>query len=80
MGSTTGYTDEPWRETVAAVYQTKSRGIFAALIRLLGDFVLAEEAQQNAMAGAWLVSAGRFRAIADLHQRARFDGWLAVFA
>ncbi|MCC6191793.1 MAG: RNA polymerase sigma factor [Anaerolineales bacterium] len=86
---------EQWRATVEAVYQTESRRILATLIRLLGDFDLAEEALQDAFAAAlaqwpraglpanpraWLVSAGRFRAIDKLRRRARFDASRAVIA
>ncbi|MEI6085500.1 MAG: RNA polymerase sigma factor [Verrucomicrobiota bacterium] len=74
------------RETVDAVYRTESRRILATLIRLLGDFDLAEDALHDAFRAAlekwpadgvpenpraWLVSAGRFRAIDALRKRAR---------
>lgn len=80
---------------IAEVYRTESRRILATLIRLLGDFDLAEEALQDAFAAAveqwpsegmprnpraWLVSAGRFRAIDALRRRARFDGSLEQLA
>src|SRR5687767_3130901 len=83
------------RETVDAVYRTESRRVLATLIRLLGDFDLAEEALQEAFAAAverwtadgipsnpraWLISTGRFRAIDQLRRRARFDASLAVIA
>src|SRR5262245_38313334 len=70
------------------VYRTESRRILATLIRLLGDFDLAEEAMQDAFAvaveqwqkdgipsnpRAWLISTGRFKAIDTLRRRARFD-------
>ncbi|MFV8781147.1 RNA polymerase sigma factor [Microbulbifer sp. SA54] len=70
------------------IYQTESRRVLATLIRLLGDFDLAEEALHEAFAAAlaqwpadgipdnpraWLVSAGRFKAIDQLRRRARFD-------
>ena len=73
---------------VEAVYRADSRRILATLIRLLGDFDLAEEALHEAFAAAiecwpaegipakpraWLVSTGRFKAIDALRQRARFD-------
>jgi RNA polymerase sigma-70 factor (ECF subfamily) len=76
------------RETVEAVYRAESRRVLATLIRLLGDFDLAEEALHDAFAAAveqwplegvpgnpraWLVSTGRFRAIDGLRRRARFD-------
>ncbi len=76
------------RETVDAVYRTESRRVFATLIRLLGDFDLAEEALHEAFRAAleqwprdgvpanpraWLVSAGRFKAIDGIRRNARFD-------
>jgi RNA polymerase sigma-70 factor (ECF subfamily) len=76
------------RETVDAVYRTESRRVLATLIRLLGDFDLAEEALQDAFASAieqwpregvpanpraWLVSAGRFKGIDVVRRRVRFD-------
>lgn len=72
---------------VGQVYQQQSRRILATLIRLLGDFDLAEEALHEAFfiaverwqrdgvpanPRAWLVSAGRFKAIDGLRRRARF--------
>ncbi|MGH8562655.1 MAG: RNA polymerase sigma factor [Gammaproteobacteria bacterium] len=76
------------RETVDAVYRSDSRRVLATLIRLLGDFDLAEEALHDAFRAAveqwprdgvpanpraWLISAGRFKAIDTLRRRARFD-------
>lgn len=76
------------RREVEAVYRQDSRRILATLIRLLGDFDLAEEALHDAFfiaverwqrdgipdnPRAWLVSAGRFKAIDALRRRARFD-------
>jgi len=76
------------RERVEAVYRAESRRIFATLIRLLGDFDLAEEALHDAFRAAleqwprdgvptnpraWLVSTGRFKAIDSLRRRARID-------
>ncbi len=76
------------RDTVDAVYRGESRRVFATLIRLLGDFDRAEEALHDAFKAAletwprdgvpanpraWLVSAGRFRAIDKLRRDARFD-------
>ncbi|WEL54302.1 RNA polymerase sigma factor [Pseudomonas kermanshahensis] len=73
---------------VEAVYRRDSRRILATLIRLLGDFDLAEEAMHDAFfiaverwqrdgipanPRAWLVSTGRFKAIDALRRRARFD-------
>jgi RNA polymerase sigma-70 factor (ECF subfamily) len=84
------------RETVEAVYRAESRRVLATLIRLLdGDFDLAEEALHDAFAAAlqrwptdgvpanpraWLVSAGRFKAIDAMRRRARFDARLADVA
>jgi RNA polymerase sigma-70 factor (ECF subfamily) len=85
----------PVRETVEAVYRTESRRVLATLIRLLGDFDLAEEALHDAFAAAveqwplegvpgnpraWLISAGRFKAIDRLRRRARFDASLVAIA
>jgi RNA polymerase sigma-70 factor (ECF subfamily) len=76
------------RATVDAVYRSESRRVLATLIRLLGDFDTAEEALHAAFAAAmeqwprdgtpanpraWLVSAGRFKAIDGMRRRARFD-------
>ncbi len=70
-----------------ALYCADSRRILATLIRLLGDFDLAEEALHEAFGAAleqwardgipaspraWLVSAGRFKAIDAIRRRARF--------
>jgi RNA polymerase sigma-70 factor (ECF subfamily) len=83
------------RRTVEAVYRTESRRVLATLIRLLGDFDLAEEGLHDAFTAAverwprdgvpanpraWLVSAGRFRAIDALRRRARFDASQAQIA
>src|SRR6185295_1673695 len=85
-------TADRMRETIDAVYRSDSRRVLATLIRLLGDFDLAEEALHDAFAAAmeqwprdgvpaspraWLVSAGRFKAIDSLRRRARFDTWQA---
>ncbi|UXZ44771.1 RNA polymerase sigma factor [Pseudomonas soli] len=76
------------RQEVEAVYRRDSRRILATLIRLLGDFDLAEEAMHDAFfiavqrwqrdgipdnPRAWLVSVGRFKAIDALRRSARFD-------
>ncbi len=89
------YSSERVRETVDAVYRADSRRVLATLIRLLGDFDLAEEAMHDAFAAAveqwsrdgapanpraWLVSTGRFKAIDGLRRRARFDASLAAHA
>jgi RNA polymerase sigma-70 factor (ECF subfamily) len=83
------------REAVDAVYRSDSRRVLATLIRVLGDFDLAEEALHDAFAAAveqwqrdgvpanpraWLVSAGRFKAIDTMRRRARFDASLAELA
>lgn len=83
------------RQMVEDVYREQSRRVFATLVRLLGDFDLAEEALHDAFASAlekwpvdgmptnpraWLVSAGRFRAIDALRRRARFDASLEDLA
>jgi RNA polymerase sigma-70 factor (ECF subfamily) len=88
-------TPDSVRETIDAVYRTESRRVFASLIRLLGDFDVAEEALQDAFTAAmaqwpkagvpanpraWLVSAGRFKAIDVMRRRARFDASMAVLA
>jgi len=74
--------------TVATLFRRDSRKVLATLIRLLGDFDVAEEAMQDAFKAAveqwprdgvpanpvpWLVSAGRFKAIDGIRRRARFD-------
>jgi RNA polymerase sigma-70 factor (ECF subfamily) len=76
------------REMVDTVYRQDSRRVLATLIRLLGDFDIAEEAMHEAFAAAveqwprdgtpanpraWLVSTGRFKAIDAIRRRARFD-------
>ena len=73
---------------VNAVYLSDSRRVLATLIRLLGDFDVAEEALHDAFRAAleqwprdgvpanpraWLVSTGRFKAIDGIRRRARFD-------
>ena len=83
------------RQIIDDLYQTESRRVFATLIRLLGDFDLAEDALHDAFAAAmnqwqrdgipdnpraWLVSAGRFKAIDGMRRRSRFDASLAVLA
>ena len=89
------HTAEHARQAVDAVYRAESRRVLATLIRLLGDFDLAEEALHDAFAAAveqwprdgvpanpraWLVSAGRFKAIDTLRRRARFDASLVKIA
>jgi RNA polymerase sigma-70 factor (ECF subfamily) len=87
--------DDSAREAVEAVYRSDSRRVLATLIRLLGDFELAEEAMHEAFAAAveqwpregppaspraWLVSTGRFKAIDAMRRRARFDASQAELA
>ena len=82
-------------EAVDAVYRTESRRVLATLIRLLGDFDLAEEALHDAFMAAlerwpaegvpanpraWLVSTGRVKAIDVLRRRARVDRASAALA
>jgi RNA polymerase sigma-70 factor, ECF subfamily len=79
---------DPVHETLNAVYLSDSRRVLATLIRLLGDFDVAEEAMHDAFRAAleqwprdgvpanpraWLISAGRFKAIDSMRRRARFD-------
>jgi RNA polymerase sigma-70 factor, ECF subfamily len=88
-------TVEPNRSQVDAIYRTESRRVFATLIRLIGDFDLAEEALHEAFTAAvsqwscngipanprsWLVSAGRFKAIDTIRRRTRFDSFLPEIA
>ncbi|HSE25337.1 MAG TPA: sigma-70 family RNA polymerase sigma factor, partial [Pyrinomonadaceae bacterium] len=76
------------RELLDSLYRTESGRILATLIRLLGDFDLAEEAMHEAFAAAlsvwpsngvpgnprpWLISTARFKAIDTLRRRSRFD-------
>ena len=83
------------RDSVGEIYRSDSRRVFATLVRLLGDFDLAEDALQGAFAAAleqwpdggvpdnpraWLVSVGRFKAIDALRRRARFDAALTELA
>ena len=79
---------EQIRELLDSLYRVESGRILATLIRLLGDFDLAEEAMHEAFAAAlgawprsgvpgnprpWLISTARFKAIDSLRRRARFD-------
>lgn len=83
------------RERIEAIYREDSRRVLATLLRLLGDLETAEEALHEAFAAAveqwpregvprspraWLVSTGRFRAIAAMRRRARFDASLGRLA
>src|SRR5690606_20643902 len=75
-------------ELLDDMYRKEARAIFATLIRLLGDFDLAEDALQDAFKAAleqwsdkgvpanpraWLVSAGRFKAIDRMRRQSKFD-------
>src|SRR5260370_14428025 len=79
---------EQIRELLDSLYRVDSRRILASLIRLVGDFDVAEEAMHEAFAAAlnlwprsgvpgnqrhWLISTARFKAIDTLRRRARFD-------
>ncbi|MEX1170568.1 MAG: RNA polymerase sigma factor [Chloroflexota bacterium] len=83
------------RDQIDSIYRAESRSVLATLIRLLGDFDLAEEAVQDAFVAAtdqwprdgmpgnprsWLISAGRFKAVDRLRRRARFDAALDELA
>ena len=76
------------RRLIEEIYRSESRRVFASLVRLLRDFDLAEEALHEAFAAAaerwprdgvpenpraWLVSAGRFKAVDALRRRGKFD-------
>jgi len=89
-----GAAAEP-RARIERLYRSESRRVLATLIRVLGDFDLAEEALQDAFPAAlaqwprdglpanpraWLVSTGRFKAIDRLRRRARFDAALGELA
>lgn len=86
---------EQVRKQIDIVYRSDSRRVLATLIRLLGDFDIAEDALHDAFAAAleqwpqegfpanpraWLVSAGRFKAIDSLRRRARFHASLPLIA
>ena len=75
------------RDIAESIYRAESRRVFATLVRLLGDFDLAEEGLHDAFRAAleqwprdgvpanpraWLVSAGRFKAIDGIRRQARF--------
>ncbi len=83
------------RQLVERLYRDEGSRVLATLIRLLGDFDLAEDALHDAFAAAatqwpregvpgnpraWLVSTGRFKAIDGMRRRARFDHNLEVVA
>lgn len=82
-------------EVVEGVYRSESRRVLATLIRVLGDFDLAEEALHDAFTAAleqwprdgvpakpraWLISTGRFKAIDGMRRRARFDASMGELA
>jgi RNA polymerase sigma-70 factor (ECF subfamily) len=82
-------------DLIDQTFRSESRRVLATLIRLLGDFDLAEEALQDAFSAAverwpvegvpgnpraWLISTGRFKAIDSLRRRARFDSSLGPIA
>ena len=88
-------TTERAKEMVDAVYRSDSRRVLATLIRILGDFDRAEEALHDAFTAAleqwprdgvpanpraWLVSAGRFKAIDNMRRLTRFDASLPEIA
>ena len=79
---------EPVHELLDGIYRAESRRILATLIRLLGDFDAAEEALQDAFRAAleqwprsgipenpraWLISAGKFKAIDSMRRKSRFQ-------
>jgi RNA polymerase sigma-70 factor (ECF subfamily) len=87
--------DKSINEQVGELYRTESRRVLATLIRLLGDFDLAEEALQEAFRAAleqwpreglprnpraWLVSTGRFKGIDVVRRRGRHEALLATVA
>lgn len=74
-------------ESVEQIYRVEGRKVFATLVRLLGDFDLAEEAMHEAFASAmqqwpskgipsnpsaWLISTGRFKALDVIRRRTKF--------
>jgi RNA polymerase sigma-70 factor, ECF subfamily len=88
-------TTDDLNQQILQLYQTEARRVLASLIRLLKDFDLAEEALQEAFSAAiqqwpkdgipqnpraWLVSAGRFKAIDQIRRRARFQASLTHVA
>ena len=79
--------------SIEETFRRDGRRVFASLVRLLGNFDLAEEALQNAFVAAaehwhrdgiprnpvaWLISAGRFRAIDRLRRHRRMTPWSEV--
>lgn len=95
MTAADGVVSDAMRSQVETLYRNESRRVLATLIRLLGDFELAEEATHDAFATAlerwpadglpanpraWLISTGRFKAIDGLRRRARYDAALTRIA
>ncbi|HWD38612.1 MAG TPA: RNA polymerase sigma factor [Fimbriimonas sp.] len=83
------------RESVEELYRQEGARVLSSLIRLIGDFDLAEDAMQEAFSAAlqqwpsvgipanpraWLISAGRFKAIDVIRRRARLNERLEVLA
>ncbi|MDQ3232015.1 MAG: RNA polymerase sigma factor [Pseudobdellovibrionaceae bacterium] len=76
------------RKSIEKIYRSDGRRVFASLVRILGDFDFAEEVLQDAFAAAleqwsrdgipanpsaWLISAGKFKAIDAIRRRTRFQ-------
>lgn len=76
------------RETIDHIYRTEARRVFATLVRLVGDFDLAEDVMQEAFAAAlnqwqregipknpaaWLISVGKFKAVDVIRRKKRLD-------
>jgi RNA polymerase sigma-70 factor, ECF subfamily len=93
MRSASGAADV--QQQIDQIYRTESRRVFATLVRLVGDFDLAEESLHESFAAAieqwpregvpanpraWLVSTGRFKAIDTIRRRTRFDASAAEIA
>ncbi len=87
-------TSQNVRKILDDIYRTESRRVLATLIRLLGDFDTAEDAMHDAFSAAldqwqrdgvpanpraWLVSAGRFKAIDQIRRRTKFETSLEPF-
>src|SRR5215218_3723254 len=95
MAAKTAPPPHPAHAEAERIYRAESRRVLATLIRLLGDFDLAEEALHDAFIAAverwpgegvpqnpraWLVSTGRFKAIDGIRRRARFNRVLGELA
>ena len=76
-----------FNQQLSQLYKDHSGKVLATLVRLLGDFDLAEEAMHEAFSvaleswdsqgmpanpTAWLISTGRFKAIDNLRRKKRF--------